>query len=278
MCRLYGFRANEPTKVECTLVRAQNALMVQSREDLRGRANPDGWGIAVFDDSRAEVQRRDTAAFSDLHFSATAERVFAETVVAHVREATVGQVTLVNTHPFHHGPWVMAHNGTVRGFEKVEPELRAETDRDLLAERRGMTDSEMAFLWILSRMRRAGFDLERPGDDSARLAEVLGESVRILAARCHAAGAQRVERLNFLLTDGRVMVATRWHNDLYWVQRFGVHDCEICGIPHVHHHRGKDYRAVVIASEPISHESWQAVPDRSVLLVDAEVRSVLRSI
>ena len=25
MCRLYGFRANEPTKVECTLVYAQNA-------------------------------------------------------------------------------------------------------------------------------------------------------------------------------------------------------------------------------------------------------------
>ena len=36
MCRLYGFRANEPTKVECTLVHAQNALIVQSREDLAG--------------------------------------------------------------------------------------------------------------------------------------------------------------------------------------------------------------------------------------------------
>ena len=27
MCRLYGFRANEETKVECTLVHAQNALL-----------------------------------------------------------------------------------------------------------------------------------------------------------------------------------------------------------------------------------------------------------
>jgi predicted glutamine amidotransferase len=50
MCRLYGFRANEPTKVECTLVYAQNALMVQSREDLTGRGNAHGWGIATYED------------------------------------------------------------------------------------------------------------------------------------------------------------------------------------------------------------------------------------
>ena len=66
-------------------------------------------------------------------------------------------------------------------------------------------------------------------------------------------GSEKVERLNFLLTDGRSMVATRWHNDLYWVERLGVHDCEICGIPHVHHDQGGEYRAIVIASEPIAY-------------------------
>src|SRR6476620_10098238 len=39
MCRHYAFRANEPTKVECTLVRAQNALLAQSRADRRGKTH-----------------------------------------------------------------------------------------------------------------------------------------------------------------------------------------------------------------------------------------------
>ena len=62
MCRLYGFRGNEPTKVECSLVYAQNALLAQSTGDERGEAHLDGWGIAVYEDGWPEVERRDTAA------------------------------------------------------------------------------------------------------------------------------------------------------------------------------------------------------------------------
>ena len=47
MCRLYGLHANEPTRVECSLVRAQNALMEQSRKDQEGFANAHGWGLAA---------------------------------------------------------------------------------------------------------------------------------------------------------------------------------------------------------------------------------------
>ena len=46
MCRLYGFHATEPTKVECSLVHAQNALMSQSRVDSQGLSHGHGWGVA----------------------------------------------------------------------------------------------------------------------------------------------------------------------------------------------------------------------------------------
>lgn len=278
MCRLYGFRANEQTKVECTLVRAQNALMVQSGGDLRGQTHRDGWGIAVFEDSVPEVERRATAADEDLRFSVTAERVFAHTVVAHVRDATVGGAQRVNSHPFHHGRWVFAHNGTIRAFDRLGSVLAEETDPDLLSERHGSTDSEMAFLWLLTRLRRAGVDLTSSGDEVATLAEVVGSSVRELSRRCLAAGAEKEERLNFLLTDGQSLVVSRWHNGLYWVLREGVHDCEVCGIPHVEHDPRRDYRAVVVASEPISDEAWQEVPDASMLVVDAQIEAQLLSI
>ena len=100
MCRLYGFIANESTKVDCSLVYAQNALMLQSRVDERGHGHTDGWGIATYLNGKPNLQKKTGAAFSDQLFSDTAERTYSTTIVAHVRHATVGENKLENTHPF----------------------------------------------------------------------------------------------------------------------------------------------------------------------------------
>ncbi|MHC4989449.1 MAG: class II glutamine amidotransferase [Planctomycetota bacterium] len=271
MCRLYGFRANEPTKVECTLVYAQNALMMQSRADLRGVSHADGWGIGYYENASPRLERRETAAYEDAHFSLTAERIYASTVVGHVRLATVGATSIDNTHPFTRGVWIFAHNGTVTAFDAVKPRLDAETDRDLLAARRGTTDSEATFSWLLTRMRARDIDADRCVTDVVPLAELVTTAVNDLRRWCEEAGAPEAPRLNFLLTDGRVMVASRWNNSLHWLQRDGVRDCEICGIPHVHHQTGTSYRAVVIASEPISHEAWKEVDEGTIVSVDARL-------
>lgn len=49
-----------------------------------------------------------------------------------------------------------------------------------------------------------------------------------------------------------------------YVERRGVRDCEICGFPHVHYDPARRYRAIVVASEPLSHEEWRDIPDRSL--------------
>jgi glutamine amidotransferase len=271
MCRLYGFRANEPTKVECTLVHAQNSLMLQSRGDLRGTSHTDGWGIAFYDNHRPQVERRATAAFEDLHFSATAERIYTGTVVAHVRMATIGAPGIVNSHPFTYGPWAFAHNGTVTGFDQLRARLIAETDPRLHAAQQGTTDSEHAFFWLLSRLAAAGIAPEAPARELPHLLHVVAESVHELAQRSTHVAPEKPPRLNFLLTDGEHLVASRWDNSLYFVVRDGIHDCEICGIPHVHHDTGFAYRAVVVASEPISNEEWHEVPNHSILGVGPEI-------
>lgn len=272
MCRLYGFRANEPTKVECTLVHAQNALMSQSRADLRGVAHSDGWGIACYQNHLPDLERRSLAAFQDLHFSVTAERIFAETVVGHVRLATVGDPSIQNTHPFTYGQWTFAHNGTVQPFADLEPWLAANSDPDLWRRRQGTTDSEAVFYWLLSVMRESGLILDEPTSEVETVAHIIHRAVRLLETRSVRARAPKPAKLNFLLTNGRILVASRWRNGLHYVQRYGVHDCEICGIPHIHHASGTAYKAVVVASEPISHEPWREVPEGSVLTVDPDLR------
>jgi predicted glutamine amidotransferase len=268
MCRLYGFRANEPTKVECSLVYAQNALLAQSISDLRGEAHPDGWGISCYLDHTPTTERRDTAAHEDERFSIAAERAYAETIIAHVRKATVGGHSISNTHPFIHGVWTFAHNGTLRGFSDLADELMRETDADLARLRHGETDSEAVFLWLLTRIREADGGADEPRPDVETLVGVVAESLTDLDGRSKLADTERPSRLNFVLTDGRTLIGSCLRNSLHWVERHGIHDCEICGIPHVRHDEHKDYRAVVLASEPISHEDWQTVPDGSVLAVD----------
>ena len=226
MCRLYGFRANEPTKVECTLVLAQNAMLRQSRADRRGKSHPDGWGICSYHDGRPDLERRAVAAFADAHFSVTAERTYAETVLAHVRMATVGAVRAENTHPFAHGPWSFAHNGTVTAFAALEGPMAAETGPRLQAHRSGATDSEQLFYWLLGRMERAGIPADVPCSDLPALKRVVTASLAELASRCERAGAREPARLNLLLTDGSVLLATCWNHTLWWVHREGVHDCE----------------------------------------------------
>ncbi|MDJ0637868.1 MAG: class II glutamine amidotransferase, partial [Paracoccaceae bacterium] len=88
MCRLYAMRANEPTQVECGLVRAQNALMAQSRGDSEGLMHGHGWGVADYPDGVPVVEKQTWAAFEGEHFTKAAARVYAHTVVAHVRRAT----------------------------------------------------------------------------------------------------------------------------------------------------------------------------------------------
>ena len=69
-------------------------------------------------------------------------------------------------------------------------------------------------------------------------------------------------------------MAVRWRRTLHWVERPGLHDCEICGIPHVRHAKGTEYRAAIVASEPISHdEPWREVPEYAVVTVGGDVRA-----
>lgn len=268
MCRLYGFLANEPTKVECTLVHAQNALLHQSRADLRGHAHSDGWGISCYPNGFPQRERRATAAHEDIWFSTTAERTYSHAVVAHIRRATVGGASLENTHPFVHGCWTFAHNGTLANFKELEQQLDLEVAPIFRKQRSGTTDSELIFLWLLTRFRKAEITLDRPRCEIEQLVNLMTSALTRLRKMSELASASKDSQLNFMLTNGQLLLATRWNHTLHYIERIGLHDCEICGIPHVQHDQKEEYRACVVASEPISHEPWKSLTNHSILVVD----------
>ncbi len=266
MCRLYGFRANESTKVDCSLVFAQNALLRQSQKDQAGHQHSDGWGIAYYENGKPILKKRTSSAFEDAHFSMTAEQSYSQTVVAHVRLATVGRNALNNTHPFVHSNLIFAHNGTIPEFSVVREYLQSETKLEYQRTLRGETDSEQYFLWLLSRLNE---QLDSLHEQS--VLQTISQAIVELAEYCKKVNANKTPRLNFVLTDGRSMIACRWNRSLHWIARRGIYDCEICGIPHIHHGSSVEHRAIAIASEPVTHEKWSPLPNYYLMQVTPEL-------
>ena len=282
MCRLYALLANEPTKVECSLVSAQNALMKQSSNDCKGRQHADGWGVVCYDDlDRCRIPttvRHSNAAFCSDKFSRCAEGVYSKAVVAHVRIATVGFASTLNAHPFTHDEWTFAHNGTIPRFETLSANMEASTGDRYLNCRLGTTDSELFFLWLLYQMEASGITCENIEDKQREARKVLVDAVATLANDCRDVAPEQEARLNFVLTNGRMLFACRWNNTMYRAVRDGVYDCEVCGVPHIRHSPSVAHRAVIVASDPIAGEPWSEMPNHSLMYVSPSLSCVVDEI
>lgn len=259
MCRLYALRASEPTRVECGLVHSQNALMAQSLSDLQGYAHGHGWGVADYPDGVPVVEKQTWAAYHGEHFAKKAARVYAHTVVAHVRRATVGAQNIENTHPFAFGRYIFAHNGTVPNFDKIRPKLLVAMDDIHHNEIRGETDSEHVFMYLMSLWSRG------PQTD---LLDVVRKGLSQVVAWSEEVDSKRPVGLNIVLTDGEQMIGSRLNRSLWSLRRRSAFECSICGKPHVHHKHGETYESIEVASEPVTpHENWKTVPNGVVFRV-----------
>ena len=269
MCRLYAFKANEPTRVECSLVRSQNSLMAQSAGDAVGLVHAHGWGVADYPDDVPMIEKQIWAAFHGEHFAKKAARIYAHTVVAHVRRATVGKHSIENTHPFCHGRWIFAHNGTVPNFLKVRDRMIPEIDPLFRNDIRGTTDSEHIFYYLLS------LHQDHP---EVPLMDTVGKGLRQIIEWSWEIDPSRKVGLNIVLTDGDQLVGSRYNRTLWHLEREFEFECPICGKSHVHHDFGSNYRAVEIASEPLTDENWHEMPDGVVYSVDEDFHLLTENI
>ncbi|KHO49065.1 MAG: hypothetical protein QT02_C0010G0034 [archaeon GW2011_AR9] len=105
----------------------------------------DGWGVAYFDSQgKWRVKKSTQALYEDPSlnsFRSQAGRI----VLIHARKKTKGNISLMNTHPFHAslpggGDFVFAHNGTIN--DKIKHHLSFKVQ--------GSTDSEQLFYALLS--------------------------------------------------------------------------------------------------------------------------------
>jgi glutamine amidotransferase len=157
MCRLFGLHAGrEAVDATFWLLEAPTSLLEQSRR------NPDGFGLGTFEpDGRPDVDKAPLAAHVAEQFAREAREECSTTYVAHVRYASVGELTFENTHPFVLDGRIFGHNGIVGDLDVVEAELG-----DLVHQLLGTTDSERFFALVTRHIRDHDGDV-RAGITSA---------------------------------------------------------------------------------------------------------------
>ncbi len=260
MCRLYGMTATHPTRAECELLDAQNSLIDQAVEDGRGLTNPDGWGVGFVRDGVTECARQVEPANASEQFREEAIQAEAETLVAHVRRATVGEPIYENTHPFRNGESFLAHNGHIGNFDQIRPrilEALPESHRDRL---RGTTDSEHVFRLALANERETETRVEAMQKTATQLREWTDDL-----------DGETEFFLNTLWGDEGSLVGTKLERSLWYLEREAPISCHICDEPHAQPDDEDSYRAVVFASEQITDEDWTRVPDESIFRVGSDL-------
>jgi predicted glutamine amidotransferase len=200
--------------------------------------HPDGWGIAWYADGSPSVVKSPLKADQDKEFMNVVKKVRSPLIMAHLRQASIGEKTVENTHPFVQGKWTFAHNGTFH----TKPELKEKLPTEYQARLKGTTDSEALFQWIMC-------NIDRKKDPVKGIREAMGWVRENLGPH--------VTALNFLLTDGKRLYAYRYAYcrpflySLYYAVR----------TPTLDHPNS----SIVFSSEHLTGEAWRPV-DNGVLV------------
>jgi glutamine amidotransferase len=165
-----------------------------------------------------------TSAWSCPNIQSLCKFVETHCLFAHVRAASdgnelVGRVSYENSHPFRCRRYTFQHNGGIPGFNCIKRTLIASLSDCAFQVLEGSTDSEVCFAIFLDCAKAAAVRAGSEHLTAAQLGEAVSATVtRILTLVAAAeAGLGKSDApspcsLNFCVTDGRHIVATRYRN------------------------------------------------------------------
>ncbi len=224
MCELFGVSAKHPIEANSRLneLRLRGGLAAD---------NPDGWGLAWWENSAFRLAKEPQPAYQSTLFAALCESTRSNLIIAHVRKANFPPInTLSNTHPFLRTccgkAWVFAHNGLLPDIVEME-QAHCKT----ACQPTGQTDSEYAFCHLLSHLAENFVNGGANAIGAASFASLATVSELIAS---HG-------KFNFLMSDGEHLIAYG-HDRLHYLEN------------------GSDAGdSVMVATEPLSSdEAWIA--------------------
>ncbi len=195
MCRLFSFKSVLQSQIHQSLVNADNAIIKLSEE------HPDGWGVAYYVEDAPHIIKSENKAIEDKIFQKVSGVVTSHTVLAHIRNATLGSKSILNTHPFQYGPWVFAHNGNIKNFNTHKNKLLRLISPQFIRFILGETDSEILFFIVLSEVIKTNSFDKAIELAIKNIINIVGE----LESDPNADNSNTF--LTFIITNGKAMIA-----------------------------------------------------------------------
>ncbi|KAF6005257.1 hypothetical protein F1559_003541 [Cyanidiococcus yangmingshanensis] len=317
MCRMVAY-FGPPIRAADVVTRPSRSIIRQSydaRERLCAAGeyvpaslNGDGYGIGWYSaDGVPCVYKSIRPAWNDANLHHLAEKgIRSHLLFAHVRAATAGtSVTEESCHPFAYGRYLFQHNGAIAGWRngRIRRALLDQLSDELYeyAVRNGASDSIVAFALFLNQMKR-GTDVQYSAaalqcmllrtialileTTKACLAMVESEASSAAASGSSSTPQDDVFLLNFVVTDGETLLATKYAHGLRNPEApaaslyFGAasayepvaSDSSTTAGDYAFAYTAATRSGVVIvASEPLTSNpcDWVSLPRNSILVVTA---------
>ncbi len=275
MCRLFGFRSVIPSQVHRSLMEADNAILHQSN------VHSDGWGVGYYVAGAPHLVKSTSAAVECSLFQKVSGIVASETVVAHIRKATQGELCITNTHPFQYGQWIFMHNGNIKNFASIRGELMELISPKMSRYILGNTDSEILFYLVLTRLAHR-VDLHRRGCSLDDMARAVREAIQLITDRVGPMhtdpdGPATETYLTFILTNGSTMISHQGGKTLFYSTyktRCAERDTCACFAPECESPTRSGYvNHLVFSSEKIKGENvWVPMEPGELVGIDWTMR------
>lgn len=247
MCQLLGMNCATPTDITFSFRGFSQRAGITSDHS-------DGFGIAFFEDKACRLfVDNQSAVESPIADLIRNYPIKSRNVIAHIRKATQGKITLENSHPFirelwgRH--WIFAHNGDLHHFD---PALSGHFTPV------GNTDSEQAFCYLLDQMVLK-FGFVEPSLE--QLFELLTEISPKIAEH---------GTFNFCLSNGQALFSYAT-TKLHWlVREYPFKPAQLIDIDvevDFSQVTTPEDRVAVITTEPLTqNEIWQAFSPGEMIL------------
>jgi glutamine amidotransferase len=297
MCRVLAY-LGEPISLGHVLYETDSSLVRQSYSPrmMETFLNLAGFGVVAWDPR--SVQARDPFAYRattlplfDRNLRNLAAKLAPTCMIAHVRGVTYSEREMVsetNLHPFrfHDAEVVLAHNGHLREFARMQYDLVEHIRPDLVRNIAGTTDSEWIYALVLSQL-----DDPYGLPETRELADAAASALRLLREVRGRHGIDTSSPVNLFLATSQALVATRFSFDYGWYPDADTlleTDLPYCSLWHT---IGGEYvqrdggssmtaseapRSLLIASEPLTVDTstWLEVPEYSMITAALTPRGI----
>jgi len=282
MCRLMAYMGS-PIIIDKLLYQPKNSLVNQSvnAREIEEPLNGDGFGIGWYvRDLNFEPVTYVSVhpAWSNRNLKSLAPRIQTDCFIAHVRAASVGEVSESNCHPFQYKNILMMHNGGVESFSNIKRKIREPLTDELYNWIKGQTDSEHIFAYLLNNLFKNHKTL-----NPEAVIDAFENTFAALKKMMAENNINEPAYLNMVVTNGLFVVGTRYVTDskeepltLYHSEgsRYVVED----GVTHMMAPEDDDHAVLVVSEKLTDDKDWTLIPPNHFVIVENSLNVKIRPI